>query len=200
MALSDHLKTLSDTVETVNDAALDAARSTIEDYGEPAYYLFTAVQFGNVHMRIDITDEQDRLRYYTKSSPFVLFGKTEIMDPGGKIVARLSKKPISAHELHYITMADGQHFTMSNELFHAVDDITNIEETGWQLVGNVLGLCFNLIDADGEPIGFVEKHMISVHNKYVIGIYRPELEAEAVAVFIQLEKMIADRQEHDSSD
>ncbi|MBR2829123.1 MAG: hypothetical protein IKE68_01090, partial [Solobacterium sp.] len=61
MALSDHLKTLSDTVETVNDAALDAARSTIEDYGEPAYYLFTAVQFGNVHMRIDITDEQDRL-------------------------------------------------------------------------------------------------------------------------------------------
>ena len=59
MALSDHMKTLSDTVETVNDAALDAARSTIEDYGEPAYYLFTAVQFGNIHMRIDITDEQD---------------------------------------------------------------------------------------------------------------------------------------------
>ena len=57
-----------------------------------------------------------------------------------------------------------------------------------------------VFDADGEPIGFIEKRMISVHNKYVIGIYRPELEAEAVAVFIQLEKMIADRQEHDSSD
>jgi len=35
-------------------------------------------------------------------------------------------------------MADGTHFELSNELFHIIKDITNIQGLGWQLKGNIL--------------------------------------------------------------
>ena len=121
------------------------------------------------------------------------------MDASGKVIAHLEKKPISLHEIHYVTMADGLSFTMSNELFHIVDDITNIEELGWQIRGNTLGLSFNLLDESGEPIATIGKRMISLHSKYSIDIYQPEHEAVVVAIVIQLEKMIEARSENDSS-
>ena len=110
------------------------------------------------------------------------------MDASGNIVAHLEKKPISLHEKHFVTMADGTSFILSNEMFHIVKDITNIE-----------GLNFNLLDENDEPIATVSKRMISIHDKYCIDIYEPEYEAIIVVVVIQLEKMLEARRKNESS-
>ncbi|MBQ9154489.1 MAG: LURP-one-related family protein [Solobacterium sp.] len=193
------LSKLMELGESVNDAADQISSSTIEDYGDPAYYLFTALDLRDIHQKINITDEQDNVKYYTKSSIIQIKGKTEIMDPQGNIIAFLEKKPISLHEIHYITMADGRKFTLSNELFHIVEDITNIEGLGWQIRGNVLGLHFNLVDEFEHPVASIGKKMISIHDRYSIGIYQPEYEDVVVAIVIQLEKMIKAREENKSS-
>ncbi len=194
------LSKLMELGESVNDAADQISSSTIEDYGDPAYYLFTALDLRDIHQKINITDEQDNVKYYTRSSIIQIKGKTEIMDPQGNIIAFLEKKPISLHEIHYITMADGRKFTLSNELFHIVEDITNIEGLGWQIRGNVLGLNFNLVDEFEHPVASIGKKMISIHDRYSIGIYQPEYEDVVVAIVIQLEKMIKAREENKSSD
>ena len=190
------LKKLGEAVSGLNQVAGEVSRTTLEDYGEPEYSLFTALQLGELHRRIDITDEKDSLKYYTQSSVFALKGKTDIMDAGGNIVAHLEKKPVSLHEKHFITMADGRSFTLSNEIFHIIKDITNIEGLGWQLQGNIIGLTFNLLDEHGRPVARVEKQAISVHDKYSIGIYQPNKEQIVVAIVIQLEKMIEARNEN----
>ncbi len=199
MGLLDGLQKLADVIEDVNDAADDVGRSTVTDYGEPAYSLYTARDLNDIHMRINVTDEEGNIRYYTKSSFFKIKDKTDIMDGEGNVIAHLEKKPISLHEIHYVTMADGTHFTLSNELFHVVEDITNIDELGWQIRGNTLGLSFNLVDQYEEPVATIGRKMISLHNKYCIDIYQPENEQAVVAIVIQLEKMLEARSENGSS-
>ena len=199
MGLFSKLQKLGEVVDNLNDAAESFGRSTVEDYGEPVYSLFTSLQLGDVHRKIDITDAEDNLKYYTKSSVIVIKGKTDVMDADGNVVAHLEKKPISLHEKHYVTMADGTSFTLSNELFHVVNDITNIEGLGWQLRGNTVGLSFNLLDENDGPIATVSKRMISLHDKYCIDIYRPEYEEIIVAIVIQLEKMLEARSENENS-
>ena len=196
MGFFSDLKKLGEAVDGLNQVAGEASKTTLEDYGEPEYSLFTALQLGELHRRIDITDAKDSLKYYTQSSVFALKGKTDIMDAGGNIVAHLEKRPISLHEKHFITMADGRSFTLSNEIFHIIKDITNIEGLGWQLQGNIIGLTFNLLDEHGRPVARVEKQAISVHDKYSIGIYQPDQEEIVVAIVIQLEKMIEARSEN----
>ena len=118
------------------------------------------------------------------------------MDADGNVIAHLEKKPISLHEKHFVTMADGTSFTLSNELVHIIKDVTNIEGLGWQLQGNIIGLTFNLLDEKGQPVARVEKSAISVHDKYSMGIYQPDKEQIVVAIVIQLEKMIEARKEN----
>ena len=196
MGIFSDLKKLGEAVDGLNQVAGEASKTTLEDYGEPKYALFTALQLGELHRRIDITDAKGGLKYYTQSSVFALTGKTDIMDAGGNVVAHLEKRPISLHEKHFITMADGRSFTLSNEIFHIIKDITNIEGLGWQLQGNIIGLTFNLLDEHGRPVARVEKQAISVHDKYSIGIYQPDQEEIVVAIVIQLEKMIEARNEN----
>ena len=190
---------LKKAVGDLNKVADDVSKTTVEDLGEPSYFLYTALKLGELHSRIDITDEDGKLKYYTKSSIVTIKGKTDIMDADGNVIAHLEKKPISLHEKHYITMADGRSFTMSNELFHIVKDVTNIEGLGWQLRGNIIGLTFNLVDQNGQPVAKVGKRMVSIHNKFSIGIYQPEQEQVVVAIVIQLEKMLEARAESASS-
>ena len=197
MGLFSDLKKLGEAVGGLNQVAGEVSKTTLEDYGEPEYSLFTALQLGELHRRIDITDAKGGLKYYTQSSVFALKGKTDIMDAGGNVVAHLEKRPISLHEKHFITMADGRSITLSNEIFHIIKDITNIEGLGWQLQGNIIGLTFNLLDEHGRPVARVEKQAISVHDKYSIGIYQPDQEEIVVAIVIQLEKMIEARREND---
>ncbi len=195
MGFFDAIKVLGDAVGEFNQAADEASRTTLEDLGEPAYSLYTALQLGELHRRIDVTDEQGQLKYYTKSSIIAIKGKTEIMDASGKVVAHLEKQPVSLHEKHFVTMEDGTSFTLSNEIFHVIKDITNIEGLGWQLQGNFIGLTFNLLDQEGQPLAAVGRQAVSVHDKYRIDVYRPSQEKIIVAIVIQLEKMLEARRE-----
>ena len=61
MGLFDKLKKVGDLVETVNTTANTVSKRTVDDYGEPVYSLYTALELGNLHRRIDITDEDGNL-------------------------------------------------------------------------------------------------------------------------------------------
>ena len=194
MGLFDTLKKLG---EGANQLAGDFSKTTVEDFGPPVYSLYTAMQLGNLHRQIDVTDEQGNVKYYTKSSVIAIKGKTDIMDADGNVIAHLEKRPVSLHEKHFVTMADGRNFTLSNEMFHVFKDVTNIEELGWQLRGNMIGLTFNLVDEEGAPVATVGKKAVSVHDKYCIDVYQPRQEQVIVAIVIQLEKMLEARREND---
>lgn len=195
MGFFSQLKELADTLET----GVRENMSTVPDYGEPVSFLYTALNLGDLHRRIDVTDDQDVVRYYTKSSVFALKGATDLLDASNNLVAHLEKKVVSLHEKQFITMANGTNITLSNELFHLVKDITNIEGLGWKIEGDIVGLDFNLLDANGEPIAAVRKKMVSIHDKYCIGLFKPEYEPVVVAIVIALEKMIEARRENQSS-
>lgn len=200
MGILSSLKSkIGDAVDSVNNAAESIGKSTVTDYGEPEYTLYTALKLGDLHRRIDVTDEDGNLKYYTKSNIIAIKGKTDIMDAQGNLIAHLEKKPISLHEKHFITMADGRNFTLSNELLHVIKDVTNIEGLGWQLKGNILGLSFNLLDEHGLPIATVGQKMLSIHDKYSIEIYKPDYEQIVVAIVIQLEKMIEARRDNEAA-
>lgn len=151
-----------------------------------------------MHQKIEVKNEQGQTLYWTKSSVIAIKGKTDIFDASGAQVAHLEKKPISLHEKHFITMADGQKFTLSNELFHVVRDITNIEGLGWQLQGNVIGLNFTLFDQNSDPIASIGQKMISMHDRYSIDLYQPQHEKTVVAIVIQLQKMLTARRENNN--
>ena len=92
-------------------------------------------------------------------------------------------------------MADGRQFTLSNELFHVVDDVTNIEELDWQIRGDAMGLSFMLFDREDAPIAAIGHKLISIHDRYSIDIYQTQYEKTVVAVVIALQKMLAARRE-----
>ena len=170
--------------------------SSLEKYGAPKRSLFTELDPGDLHQKIEVKDEQGQTLYWTKSSVIAVRGKTDMFDADGTLVARLEKKPISLHEEHYITMADGQKITLSNELFHVFKDVTNIRGLDWQLQGNVLGLNFTLFDRNGEPIAAIGQKMVSMHDRYSIDLYQPQHERTVAAIVIQLQKMLTARREN----
>ena len=83
---------------------------------------------------------------------------------------------------------------LSNELFHLIKDVTNLEGLGWRLEGNLLQLNFSIRDVGGELIALVSQKAFSIHDKYAADIYKPEHEEEVVAILIALQHMIRDRQ------
>ena len=109
-------------------------------------------------------------------------------------MAYIERKLITLHEIHYIDMENGKSFTLSNELFHIIRDVTNIEGLGWIMEGNILQLNFTLRDEAGELIAVVSQKAFSIHDKYAVDIYKPEYEEEAVAILITLQHMVRDRQ------
>lgn len=166
-----------------------------EKYGVPARSIYTVLDPGDLHQKIEVKDEQGQTLYWTKSSVFTLKGKTDIFDASGAQVAYLEKKPISLHEKHFITMANGQKFTLSNELLHIIKDITNIEGLDWKIKGNILGLNFMLFDQYDEPVAAIGQKLASVHDRYSIDLYQPRYEKIVVAIVVQLQKMLTARRE-----
>ena len=185
-------------IQSFHSAGEGPNERTVGQYGAPVCSLYTELDPGDLHQKIEIKDEQGRTLYWTKSSVIAIRGKTDIFDASGALVAHLEKKPISLHEKHYITMADGQKFTMSNELFHVFKDVTNIEGLGWQLQGNVIGLNFMLFDRNGEAIAAIGQKMISMHDRCSIDLYQPQHETVVAAIVIQLQKMLTARRENNS--
>jgi uncharacterized protein YxjI len=181
------------------EAGEQANVNNVAKFGEPVRSLFTSSKVFSLHHRIEITDDQGTVVYRAESKAISLHDRTELFDAAGNSVAKIWKKLISLHERHYIAMADGTEFQFSNELWHIVKDVTNIEGLGWQLRGNVLGLNFELYDSDGSIIAVIGQKLISIHDKYCIDIYKPEHEQKVIAILITLQHMIRDRENRQSS-
>ena len=176
------------------DAGQQANVNNVERFGEPAKSLFTTTKVFTLHHHIDITDENENVVYQANSKVFSIRDKTDVTDMAGKQVAHIERKFFTLHERHFITMGDGTKFELSNELWHVVKDVTNIEGLGWQLRGNIAELNFELYDAAGNIIAVIGQKLISLHDKYCIDIYRPEEEHKIVAILITLQHMIRDRE------
>lgn len=177
-----------------HEAGEQANVNNVARFGEPHHSLFTTSKVFTLHRHIDITDAQERVVYEANTKFPSLHDKTDITDAGGNQVAHIERKLFTLHERHFVEMADGTRFEMSNEFFHLVKDITNIEGLGWQLRGNVIGLNFELYDRDESIIAVIGQKMISLHDKYCIDIYRPELEPQVIAILVTLQHMIKDRE------
>ena len=173
--------------------------NNVARFGEPAYSLFTTSKVLTLHKHIDITDAQERVVYEANTRFPSIHDKTDVTDAQGNQVAHIERKIFTLHERHFVTMANGQNFQISNELFHLIKDITNIEGLGWQLRGNILGLNFELYDQNGSVIAVIGQKMISIHDKYSIDIYQPELEPIVIAILVTLQHMMKDREAAASS-
>ena len=182
-----------------HEAGEDANVNNVANYGIPANSLFTTSKIFTLHHHIDITDASENVVYSANTKFPSIHDKTDIVDSAGNQVAHIEKKIFTIHERHFITMADGTKFQLSNEIFHIYKDITNIEGLGWQLKGNIFGLNFELLDANGGIIAVIGQKMISIHDKYCIDIYRPEYEKAVVAILITLQHMIKDREANEAA-
>ncbi len=180
-------------VHRFREAGESANVRNVERFGEPRRSLFTSTKVMTLHHRIEISDANENVVYRAETKFPSLHDKTDIYDASGRHVAHMERKLFTLHERHFITMADGTAFELSNELFHLIMDITNIEGLGWQLQGNLLGLNFQLYDAEGQIIAVIAQKLFSLHDKYCIDIYQPEYESYVVAILVTLQHMILDR-------
>lgn len=181
-------------VNRFREAGEQANVNNVDRFGEPAKSLFTTSKVFTLHHHIDITDDAENVVYQANTKFPSLHDKTDITDAQGNQVAHIEKKLFTLHERHFVTMADGKKFEVSNELFHIIKDITNLEGLGWQLRGNILGLNFELYDENGGIIAVIAQKLISIHDKYCIDIYQPVYEKEVVAILITLQHIIKDRE------
>ena len=175
------------------EAGEQANVNNVERFGEPKRSLFTSTKVFTVHHHIDITDSDENVVYQANSKFWTLHDRTYITDAQGNQVAYVWRKFFSLHERHFVEMADGTNFQISNELWHIVKDVTNIEGLGWQLRGNIAGLNFELYDDEGGIIATISQKIISLHDKYCIDIYQPEHEKTCVTILITLQHMMKDR-------
>ena len=181
-------------IHRFREAGEDANVNNVERFGQPVRSLFTSTKVMTLHHRIEITDAGENVVYRAETKFPSLHDKTDVFDASGRPVAHIERKFFTLHERHFITMADGTAFELSNELFHLVKDVTNIEGLGWQLRGNILGLNFELYDENGQVIAVIAQKLFSLHDKYCIDIYRPECEKFVVAILVTLQHMIRDRE------
>ena len=176
------------------EAGESANVNIVARFGEPHHSLFTTSKVFTLHRHIDITDAQERVVYEANTKFPSIHDKTDIADAQGNHVAHIERKFFSLHQRHFVDMADGTKFQVSTEIMHLVKDINNIEGLGWQLRGNVMALNFELYDQSENIIAVISQKMLSLHDKYCIDIYRPELEDKVVAILITLQHMIRDRE------
>ena len=175
------------------EAGEQANINNVAEYGVPARSLFTTSKVFTLHRHMDITDDHGNIVYQSDSKFPSIHDKTDITDAAGAHVAHIERKILTLHERHFITMADGTSFELSNELFHLIKDITNIEGLGWQLRGNILGLNFTLYDEKGEVVAVIGQKLLSIHDKYCIDIYQTEHEKTVIAILVTLQHMMKDR-------
>ena len=178
----------------VREAGEEANINNVQRFGEPELSLFTTTKVFTLHHHIDITNNREEVVYEANTKFPSIHDKTDITDAEGRHVAHVERKLLTLHQRHYVTMADGKKFEISNELFHLVKDITNIEGLGWQIRGNIAGLNFELYDERQEIIAVIGQKLFSIHDKYCIDIYRPEYQDTIVTILVTLQHMIKDRE------
>ncbi len=163
------------------------------NYGDPQKSLYISTKVFTLHQATDITDENDNVVYHSQTKFFTLHDSTQITNSTGAVVANIRRKFFTIHERRFITMSDGTEFQLSNELFHIIKDITNVEGLGWKLEGNILGLNFTIKDSEGHLIAYIGQKVLSVHDKYSIDIYDVSQEAKIVAIVVGLQHMMRER-------
>jgi uncharacterized protein YxjI len=171
----------------------------VERFGAPVRSLFTSTKVITLRHEITITDDNENVVYVARTQFPTIKDKTDIWDSNEQLVAHLEKQIFSFHERRFVTMADGTEFQLSNELFHIIKDVTNIEGLGWRLKGNFVGLNFELYDANDEILAVISQKMISLHDKYCIDIYKSEHEKTIVTILIALQHMMADRRNSEAA-
>ncbi len=181
------------------EAGEQANVNNVERFGEPVRSLFTTTKVFTIHHRMSITNDRGEVVYQASTKFPSIHDKTDITDADGRHVAHIERKLFTLHERHFVTMADGTAFELSNELFHIIRDITNIEGLGWQLRGNIAGLNFELYDGAGNVIAVIGQKLFSIHDKYCIDVYQPEHEAATIAILVTLQHMIKDRERASAS-
>ncbi len=137
------------------EAGEEANVNNVQEYGQPVRSLFTTSKVFTIHKKTDITDEQENVVYRSWTKFPSLHDKTDITDAAGNQVAHIERKFFTLHERHFITMADGTSFQLSNELWHLIKDISNIEGLGWVLRGNIAALNFQLWDEHDQIIAVI---------------------------------------------
>ena len=185
-------------IHRFREAGQNANVNNVEKFGVPSLSLFTTTKVFTLHHHIDVVDDHENVVYESNSKMISLHDKTDITKTGGEHIAHIERKLLTLHERHFITMANGTKFELSNEIFHIIKDITNIEGLGWQLRGNVLGLNFELYDSNSEVIAVISQKMISIHDKWCVDIYKKEHTDIIVAILISLQHMVKDRESRSS--
>lgn len=176
------------------EAGEEANVNNVQEYGQPVRSLFTTSKVFTIHKKTDITDEQENVVYRSWTKFPSLHDRTDITDAAGNQVAHIDRKFFTLHERHFITMADGTSFQLSNELWHIIKDVSNIEGLGWVLRGNIAALNFQLWDEHEQIIAVISQKLISLHDKYCVDIYQADKEQTVVAILITLQHMIKDRE------
>jgi len=176
------------------EAGEEANVNNVQEYGQPVRSLFTTSKVFTIHKKTDITDEQENVVYRSWTKFPSLHDKTDITDAAGNQVAHIERKFFTLHERHFITMADGTSFQLSNELWHIIKDISNIEGLGWVLRGNIAALNFQLWDEHDQIIAVISQKIISLHDKYCVDIYQADKEKTVIAILVTLQHMIKDRE------
>ena len=175
------------------EAGEKANVNNVAEYGEPVRSLFTTTKVFTLHHHIDIVDEREQVVYQANTKFPSIHDKTTVTRADGTQVAFIWRKLLTLHQRHFVTMSDGKEFQLSNELFHLIKDITNIEGLGWQLRGNIAGLNFQLYDENNNILAVIGQKIFSIHDKYCIDIYQPEAEERVIAILVTLQHMMRDR-------
>ncbi len=181
-------------IHRFREAGEEANVNNVQEYGQPVRSLFTSSKVISLHKNTDITDEAGNIVYHSRTKFPSLHDKTDITGANGEPVAHIERKILTLHERHFITMADGTAFQLSNELWHIVKDVSNIEGLGWVLRGNIIGLNFQLWDEQDNIIAVISQKFLSLHDKYCVDIYRPEAEKTVIAILVTLQHMMKDRE------
>ncbi len=176
------------------EAGEEANVNNVARFGKPVRSLFTTSKVFTLHKATEITDEQENVVYRSWTKFPSLHDKTDITDVSGAQVAHVERKLFTLHQRHFVTMADGRKFELSNEFWHIVKDVTNIEGLGWTLRGNIAELNFELYDQAGQIIANISQKFLSLHDKYCVDIYQADLEKTVVTILVTLQHMIRDRE------
>ncbi|MBQ5470756.1 MAG: LURP-one-related family protein, partial [Treponema sp.] len=177
-------------IHRYRNAGENANVNNVERFGAPAISLFTSTKVFTLHHHIDIMDASETILYEADTKILTLHDTTDIYTADGEHVANIRRKLLSLHERRFVVMDDGKEFQLSNEIFHIIKDITNIEGLGWQLRGNLLGLNFEIYDSSDEVIAVIAQKMFSIHDKWCVDIYKKEHEKIIVAILVALQHMI----------
>lgn len=163
------------------------------EFGTPEKTLYLSTKVFTFHKASTIVDDNDNVVYTTKSKFFTLHDRTWIYDASEKEVAYIYRKFFTIHERRIVEMANGSKFELSNELFHIIKDITNIEGLGWKLEGNIVALNFTIKDENGKLLALIGQKILSIHDKYSVEIFDSSKQDEIVTILISLQHMLAER-------